>query len=660
MTSKLKLNETSKPLQPVILTDELAAQIDEAPKDEQALYLFLRETLEFRDCWQVDSPWSDFFFEFEPIIGPYRLVYPHSLEEFIYVCERLGYYPIFTEDPQHIFDRYEHLNDPPNVELYSNFENTEKGFLSWQVEGFNKLIRNEDIRSGYFVWTVGSGKTAMIAAAILYHQQHGHPFDMAMVVVKAHNKIDTQRKLKEFTGLEATILDGTINKRGDVYVDIYGRLLDGEQVIVITNYEKFRDDYEAMKLLFDKRNVLCFWDEAPRKLSNRETKLYRRVKLTLYRKFYSKSRVKWARHWILSATPIENSPDDVFSVVHLTWPGLLGTESDFQNEYVGSWNWFGEKKKPRTWRIDKLDRLGAQLGFMTHRVSRDDPRVRDRFPERIPQPQIIDWHPLHLDLYDQVRSKAIDLFDDDPDINILSMIQVMQMICDAPSMIAVSAENRERFHEMLLTGDDEGGGPMGSEIAFKLIEKLSPDQFIDVGHTKLDTWRQIITEKHPDEKIITHSTWAEYIFPIWEHWLTQWGISYVLYYGPHKQEALDQFRSDDSIQVLLSGDGGSDSLDIEGARIGVSYNIPWKWTTLEQRIGRRDRVSSNFPTIVTYDLMMANSIDERKLAVCETKQGYHEAVFDRGVKGIAATSYKLTREELYYVMTGSDLTERVE
>ena len=50
--------------------------------------------------------------------------------------------------------------------------------------------------------------------------------------------------------------------------------------------------------------------------------------------------------------------------------------------------------------------------------------------------------------------------------------------------------------------------------------------------------------KHPEDKIVTHSTWAEYIFPVWEYWLQEWGFSYVVYTGTAKQKqaALDAFR----------------------------------------------------------------------------------------------------------------------
>ena len=59
----------------------------------------------------------------------------------------------------------------------------------------------------------------------------------------------------------------------------------------------------------------------------------------------------------------------------------------------------------------------------------------------------IDWDPRHRTLYDVLTGKARTLLDKDfSDENVLSIIQVMQMILRyPPSMVAQSARNREAF-----------------------------------------------------------------------------------------------------------------------------------------------------------------------------------------------------------------------
>jgi hypothetical protein len=634
--------------------------------EDQANWLFLEQSEEFRGYWEVVSLYPEYFFDFEPLIGAYRLVSPTTIAEFLDLANEKGYEVAFVEDPTHILNAYEYLNEPPNVSLHSNLETSQQGFFPWQVTGYNKLIRDETLSAGYVVWLTGGGKAFFIASAIKYHQEQGHPFDLALVIVKSHNKIDMQRKLRGLGDIDSVLVDGDLTvkrirngeptmvpgPRMKAYEEVERKLAAGEQVVMVVNYEKLRDDTSYFQTLVRKRNLLLFWDEMPAKLSNRETKLYRAVKKVLYASFYSRPRPKWMRHWCLTATPIENGPDGVYSCVNLMSPGLLGTVSDFYAQYVGSFNPLS--RKPDSWK--NLDRLEAKLAFMVHRVDKSDPQVAAMFPDVLPIDTPIDWNPKHRAIYDKLTGKAHDLVDQLEDANILSMIQIMQMVCDAPSMVVKSAQNRQAFYETM------GGltkGPTGSDIALILLDQLGSMSFTDAGHTKLETWREIICEKHPGEKVVTHSTWSAYIFPVWEHWLQKWGVSYVIYHGTDKQKqtALDAFRNDPDIQVFLSGDAGADSIDIAEAPVGVNYNWPWKWVTVKQREGRRDRVTSTFDTIYTYTLTMPDSVDVRKKAICEKKFEYHAAVFD-GKAMDESFSASLTREDLLHILFGGDYETR--
>lgn len=638
-----------------ILTPELLNRIDHQTRTGQSEWLFLEPSQEFRGYWEVDGLWPEWFADLEDTVGKYRLVTPAGLSDFLTQAEGHGYKPVFVEDPVDILHHFEHLREEPGVDLTSDLEHTVRGFLPWQVVGFNKLVKDESIHAGYVVWDTGAGKTAFIAAAIQYHRDIGHEYNLALVTVKSHNKIDTQRKLLRLAGIHSVIIDGPREKRYKIYHEIEYWLRRGGSVVAITNYEKFREDTDLFKSLFKGRNCLFFWDEMPAKLSNRTTQVYKAVKKSLYETFYSKPRAAWMRHFILTATPIENSPEDVYSCMNLCWPGLLGSVGDFYSTYAAAFHPLS--RKPVAWR--NLDRLEAKLTFATHRVSKDDPEVKAMFPDVVRHPLVIDWRPGHRRVYDTLTGKAEKLLDDLEDANVLALIQVMQMVCDAPSMIKQSAQNREAFSALLRQlGDlDEAdlpfSGPRGSEIAVTLLKGVDPRLLTDNGHTKLLTWKEIITERHPTEKIVTHSTWAQYIFPVWEHWLREWGVSYVLYNGTSKQKqhALDEFRSDPDIRMFLSGDAGSDSIDIPEASVGVNYNIPWTWTKLKQREGRRDRVNSTHDTIYTYTLVMPDSVDERKLEVCEKKHQYHAALFEGRAKE-EAISAGMTREDLVYVLTG--------
>lgn len=510
-----------------------------------------------------------------------------------------------------------------------------------------------------YVLTHNTGKTGFIASALKWHQGHGHPYDLAFVVVKKNNKIDTQRKLKALSDSDSFVIEGTPKKRDKVYAEVSEALEDHHKPVVITNYEGFRQDDEMFKWFMEDRDCLAFWDEMPTRLSNRTTQVYETVQKCLWRTFQPRTglptpRPKWLRQWELSATPIENSPEGLFNCVRLMDPLLLGSVTQFDADYVINRN--PVSHKPERW--GRLDKLEGKIEFMTHRASLADPEIAKLFPEIVEDPLIIDWDSRDRAVYDMLASNAVKILEEESEseeFNVLALIQVMQMICDAPSMIAKSAENHKEFQKVLLEVEDKDEMPRmvkGSEIAVRLVETLKRLP-TDDRHTKFETLKEILTEKHPDDKALIYMTWASYGFEPVCRKLDEWGVTYVSYTGTDKQRqsAKDQFRTDPGIQVFLSSDKGSDSIDLPEAAVGVNYNLPWTWTRKRQRQGRNNRVDSQLDTTWWYDLIMANSVEERKQEIIAQKKGYHTTIFD-GKAADDAMASKLSREDLIYILTG--------
>jgi SNF2 family DNA or RNA helicase len=641
-----------------ILSNDLVGELSQMPREQQEMYLFLEPSAEFRGRWQVDGLWPSWFLEFEILVRSYCTISPARLGEFLTRADELDYTVVFNEPPEDILSAYESLSEPPPFEIHSSLDNTTNGFLPWQIVGFNKLVRDETLRGGLAIWSTGTGKTVLIASAILWHTEYGHPYDLALVVAKLNNKADMNRKLKRLADIDSIIIDGKPERRMRLYEEIEERLASGEKVVAVTNYEKIREDPLAFKTLLKKRDVLAFWDEIPTRLSTRETKMYKAVKKVLWKRFESRKEglegaltvPSWLRQWGLSATPIKRDPDGAFSYIRLMDPPLLGKVEEFHSEYVVKRNFFS--KAPEKW--GHLDKMGATIEHMVHRVDRDnDPEVAAMFPKVILDPLVIDWHPKDRSIYDVLTGKAEKIIEEDfSEANILAMIQVMQMLCDAPSMLVQSMENRGIFEEFQTEFPElQYHGPKGSEIAQMLLLALKGKP-TDDHHTKLETWREIIQEKHPNDKILTFMTWSAYGFKPLTAKLDEWDVSYVTYEGTAKQAtaAKDLFREDPDIQVFLSSDRGSDSIDIPEAAVGVNYNLPWSWDTTQQRM-RNVRVDSDLETNYWYDLIMADSIEERKQQIIETKRGYHAALFDGGAAD-EALSAKLTREDLLHILLG--------
>jgi SNF2 family DNA or RNA helicase len=627
---------------------------------ERKNWLFLESHPDFQGQWRVDGFSQSYFFDLRDTIGPHKVVGPQNLEEFMDVAHALGYDIAFMQDPTKILEAWDHLDDPPEVELNSKLPGTVKGFLPFQARGFNLL---KDLDGGVAVWSTGTGKTVLASALIKYAlESTDHQPNLVVVVVKAHNKVNTKRALKRLVGLESTVIRGDKKRRRNLYAEAYSLIDDGSGhvPILITNYEKFRTDKGDFKALFEKQNVLVIWDEMPARLKTRTSQVYKAVCECLYRTAppavdWFRKRPKKIRQFMLSATPIENDPEDWFNCIRLIDPRIYGTVTEFRDEYVASYSYFNEHK-PDRWH--KLDRMGLKAAHIFHKADKiNDPEIAAQFPEAIPETYYVEWDDKDRRIYDLVTKQAAKL--DLEEANVLALIGVMQMLCDAPSLVTNSAAQREIFEGIREAWLEAGANPkteppaFGSSIAKQIIEVLGKENLTDERHTKLKVLYELLREDHPNEKVLLFAALNESIMPVLEQALQDWNVKYVRYAGTDKQKqaAEDAFKNDPAIQVFLSSDMGSDSLNLQEASVVIHYDLPWKWSTYTQRENRAHRVDSTFKTVRYYTLLMEDSVEDRKIEIIQKKLGYHDQIFNSEMadKAIGAG---MTREDLLYVLTG--------
>lgn len=615
-----------------VLDDALMASI--ANSADAGKWLILEPHPDFPGAWVVNCLDLNWILDF-PELASSRAVTPAGLKDFLARATSLGYEVAFGETPTSILSIFERLNDEPSVELTSSLTGTTNGFLPYQVQGFNFL---KDLHGGVAMWSTGTGKT-VLAAGLIKHHLELNSFDYAWVVVKAHNKINTQRTLKRLADIDSLVLDGPQKRRHETLA----ALLESPSAdVIVTNYEKFRIDLTHLLPLFENKSVLIIWDEMPTKLKSRNTRLYKGIRKLLYKKTdMSVQRPSDLRQYMLSATPIENGPEDFYNCVRLLDPKIYGTVKQFRDEFVGSYNHFSYE--PESWR--NLDRMGLKSAHITHQVDKTSPDIASQFPDVIEEQLFIDWDKGDRVIYDLLAQEAKKALSDREffENGIFGLIACMQMMCCAPSMVSNSAALREAY--------EEGWGPFGgSDVALRL-QKLLTKRLSDQNHTKIETLRQLLVDEHPNEKVVLFTSFNDTLHPILEEFLDDWNVPYVRYAGSpkQKQRAQDYFCNEDFVRVFLSSDQGSDSLNLEQASVIINYDPPWKWSTKTQRQNRIHRITSEHHKVRCYDLLMADSVEERKLKVIMKKKGYHEGVF-KGAISEQSESARMTAVDLLYIL----------
>lgn len=640
---------------PYEIVDDLQEYIDslsELPKAERESLLFLEEDDTLPKHWAVECLDESFVRDFEGVLKR-RVVHPFSFDKFSNRAHEMGYNLVWLDDPTNVFNWASSLYDEPDVEINSTLPGTTKGFLPFQIQGYNFL---KNSRAGVANWSTGTGKT-VLAAALTRHYVERKKADLVVWVVKAHNKINTQRAIKKLTDLDSTIIDGTPKQREVIYKQVISasRPSNKGTPIVIVNYEKFRDDERFMTKLFAKTRVYVVWDEMPTKLRNRGTQLYRATARVLYTCATDKRanvdakrlRSKSLSQLMLSATPIENNPMDFFNCERLLTGGTTyGTITQFNQMYVRSWSpW--NMSVPKDFKNVTL--MGQKAVEITHQVDKKDPDIASQFPSVLDDIVSVEMGPAQQKLYDRLMVQFLDeeRENDFNEENILAKIGVAQMICNHPLMALNSA----------MAYDDPNSG-YGSAIAYRLLQTVGEKVFKAAGAAKLEPLQEKLegVEDEKNGKAVIFSVYNAALLPILSKQLHDWNLDHVVYHGSltgkKKQEAEDRFRDDKSCRVFLSSDSGSDSINLENANITIHYDIPWLYSRKVQRLNRMNRITSKFETQWDWTLYINGTVESRRMELQEIRREWDEAVFKGAVADISGGARSNTKKDLLYILFG--------
>lgn len=634
-----------------IFNSELEKEIISNGAQDNVLFVERHPSINMH--WIVDGFDPMFVTQFKSL-GGRRIFGPFRVHEFVSEAYKLGYRIIWMNDPKEELEWIDKLDLDPDVEIQSSLPNTRKGFIPFQIQGFNFL---KELPSGIANWSTGTGKT-VLACALVRHHYNNNNFDICFWVVKAHNKINTQRTISKLINLSenVVVVDGDRKSRTELYAKCEQLLAEGQRPIVILNYEKFRDDPATLMGLVKDNKVFIVWDEMPTKLKNRTTKLYRSVVSILFLNkndlSLNRTRAKELRQIMLSATPIENSPEDFFNCVRILDSSIYGSIKEFHSKYVARFSSWGYNN-PSVWK--NLDLMGAKAAFITHQVDKNDPDIAVQFPEVIDEIIYIDMSKEHHEIYSILMGQyREDLATEEIDsANILARINVAQMLINHPESVLLSAAKRENSIIAEMLGEPDMGG---SELARRLVQVVGEDKIRKAEASKLETLRDLLEGLDKSQKVILFTAMNASLIPILHKALKGWGYDHVVYHGAlsmaQKQEAEDRFKNDPHCRIFVSSDAGSDSINLEVADIVVHYDLPWKWSTLIQRQNRAHRITSEHSHVRYYTLMVADTVEERKKSKISLKEGYHEEVLKGSVSEISGGA-RMSKKDLEFILFGS-------
>lgn len=295
---------------------------------------------------------------------------------------------------------------------------------------------------------------------------------------------------------------------------------------------------------------------------------------------------------LLTATPVENRLQDLYEMISLVAPGLLGTPAQFRARHTTTG---GDVHQPRN--LTELRARTRQV-MVRHRRSEVALRLPQRIAETIVVTPDTDEHDFYAELAERVRVEAKEA----PAARRLALRSVARLAGSLPAAaaptltklgwadLATAAQaitNPAKVRRLLATlGDHVGRG-----------EKVLV--FTAFRHT-LDTVAAAVRAA---------------------------GIDTVVYHGSlpraEKERVIGAFADD--VPVLLSTESAGEGRNLQFCHVMVNLDLPWNPMQIEQRLGRLHRVGQTHDVLLT-NLVCRGTIEERILHVLEAKINMFELV----------------------------------
>jgi len=318
-----------------------------------------------------------------------------------------------------------------------------------------------------------------------------------------------------------------------------------------------------------------------------------------------------ARHkMVLTGTPLENSPEDLWSIFDFLHPNLLGSFAAFKREYAN----IGESEELRR------DLAARTAPFIMRRVKS---AVAPELPPREDINMFCSMEPEQRKLYDSILSEGREVLaelEKSPararkgNMQILTTLLRLRQVCCHPALV----ENC--FEE----------GKNVPSAKFELMQELLMEH-IDSGH-----------------KVLLFSQFTS-LLAIIRDYLDASGIKYSYLDGAtrNRQEVVDEFNNSPDIPVfLLSLKAGGTGLNLTSADTVMIYDPWWNPATELQAADRTHRIGQTRP-VRSLKLLIKDSIEEKILALQERKQ----EIFDQVVDNPALAVEKFTIEDIKYLLS---------
>lgn len=486
----------------------------------------------------------------------------------------------------------------------------------YQTEAIDQALERGNL---LLAMTMGSGKTRTAIETVESLASEGKVLS-GSVFVQNSTKFQWKREIEYWSTATANVIDGTKLQRIQQYRKAH------KYRYTILNYETLIHDWDFIQEFLPIDFVIA--DEVTN-IKSFKAKKSRRLKAlgkhTPYR-------------FGMSGQPVENRPEELFSIMEFIDPSVLGSFDKFDRTFITRDPW----GRPKFYK--NLDVLSERMSDAMFRRSRSD--IAEFLPKLLTMETPIPLDDWSLTLYNELRIDLLDVIDtamaagiggfdllanygraDDEAANqfkglIMAHITVMRLLCGHSALLFKSADDFD---------DDSIVGGSGLASALKESGRLNKAPSTSNKLIALmDMVNEILSEDHFNKVVIFSGFKAMLALISGELRKAKYGHTLISGDIPSavRDERIVKFNTDYSCRVFLSSDAGAYGVNLDAGTHLISYDLPWSAGSFAQRTARIDRTSSKHESIVINSMFCKDTIEAWQYEMLIQKRKISEAFID--------------------------------
>lgn len=380
---------------------------------------------------------------------------------------------------------------------------------------------------------------------------------------------------------------------------------------------------------------------------------------------------------LLSATPMQLHPIELYGLIELVEPGLFPTFASFQRQRkkipkvnelmrtLDGWDFLDRESRVRvlakhrdmlmsagiselqldeTRRAEALDRLSDQHPYANVLI-RNRKSALGIYSDRRARSVMVSMTPEERQLYgrvtDYLRAGFIQAAAVEGNALGFLMVTYQKMLTSSSNALRHSLRKRADGLRARLAGVSEGETDIASmdgvvEAESAVTELMSAEAVLDSAEAEIVLLEELASDldrvedskaaaleeilhrgRHddPDAKTVVFTQFVQ-TQSFLRFFLEHRGFEVAIFHGGMSSEQKEAAIADfrDSASVLVSTESGAEGRNLQFANHLVNYDLPWNPMRVEQRIGRLDRIGQEKPVFI-YNLAYEDTLEERVLEV---------------------------------------------